>query len=83
MECAENVRFDLSSLDKVKSLSWSDLLTALDDGTGKYSSAEVERVVEVLKTKTIGDVIGRKPHPHRVRFKVKSILSMCLALRRH
>lgn len=77
MGCAESIRYDLSSLDKVKLLSWSELLTVLDDGKLKYSSIEIDRVVEVLKTKTIADVVGRSHRTRGFRARVKSILHTC------
>lgn len=77
MNCVENTRFDLSTLDKVKLLSWSELLTALDDGTLKYSKIEIDRVVEVLKTKTLADVVGKSQCRSGIGGRLKSILHTC------
>ena len=77
MRRVENIVHDLSTIDKVQLLSWSELLGALDDGLFKYSQNEINSIVEVLKTKTIADVVGRSPRQHGLGSKLKSFLRTC------
>ena len=54
MSTQSDVTYDLSTVENVNSLPWDVLLDILDDETpGFYSSAEIDRVTQTLKSKPI------------------------------